>query len=218
MLKDRQMAPTPSDSTAEDALALRDWLVGLQLPPRAINPLRKDLEVVLGQREAGPGASGVLAGVDRAQFVAELYRDEGGLIRSIPSVGALVIEALREAIPPTRPAPAPKPAAPPPDEGWRAFELDDLGSPPPAEQAAAPADDAPPPAPARRRGRPRREPRPNPVADPPPQPAAVATPPPTAPSAPPEPEEAQIRRFWRQLHPQGRRAVLSYIAEQLIEG
>ncbi|NTW97182.1 MAG: hypothetical protein HGB28_01360 [Oscillochloris sp.] len=230
------MATTPHDSTTDRALALRDWLVGLQLPPRAINSLSRDLEVVLGQREGAAGKGGLLAGVDQEQFIAELYQDEGGMIRRIPSVGALTIEALREAIPRRREEPTPPSAE---EEGWRDFGLDDF-APHPVEQEAASADDsaddatASAPPPLRRRGRPRRADRAAPsapLADEGDQPkkrrgrprriAEASVAPAAAPaeaSAPPAPESdaAQIQQIWQQLHPQGRRAVLSYIAEQLV--
>jgi hypothetical protein len=253
------MATTPHSSNTDCAQKLLDWLAGLPLPPRAINPLLRDLEVLLGQRDDATGKSGVLVGVDQAQFVAELYGDEGGLIRRVPSVGALAIEALREAIPP----PSATSDTPSADEGWRAFTIDDLVSPlsedegAPETQAIAPEVIIPVPAP-KRRGRPRRADGPSAVpapqeyttqvpaasadsaaaptkrrgrprrsagdlADPvaPPVTVAAPTPPavslPTAPAdAPPELDEAQLRQLWRQLHPQGRRAVLGFIAEQLI--
>lgn len=84
----------------DQAQALLDWLTTLQLPSRVITPLRRDLEAVLSQDAGAPGKGGILVGLDHARFIDELYRDEGGQIRRIPSVGALVIETLREVIPP----------------------------------------------------------------------------------------------------------------------
>lgn len=242
------MATMPHDSNSDRAVALREWLERFQFPPRVINPLRRDLEVVIGERADTFGKAGVLAGFDQAQFIAELYKEDGGLIRRIPTVGALVIEALREVIPPrrvrsTKPAPV-TPLQPGPDEGWRDFELEEtvpsaalpaevpsstpspletlpLLEPPPRDQPDAP--------PRRGRGRPRRvdqaiqvrveevapkrprgRPRRVPV-----EATPLAPPPPPTPD-PVELSESDIRRLWHQLHPQGRRAVLSYMAEQLV--
>ncbi|MEI6775965.1 MAG: hypothetical protein WCK70_03605 [Chloroflexales bacterium] len=168
----------------QKALQLQAWLATFNLPPRVINPLRRALEVVMGEREGIPGKSNAIEGVDRAQFVKELYRPEGGVIRTLPAVGALVIEALREMIPPSyaaveTPPAVPPPAAPPPaDEGWREFEIDDgsvspVNDPDPLQDLPFVAPDlsasttcadgqdstadnpvAPPP---RRRGRPRKQ-------------------------------------------------------------
>ncbi len=168
----------------QKALQLQAWLATFNLPPRVINPLRRALEVVLGEREGIPGKSNAIEGMNRAQFVRELYRPEGGVIRTLPAVGALVIEALREVIPPSYAAVETPPAAPPPaappsaDEGWRDFEIDDSLAPPiddpdplqnqmfvapdlsasttcaDGQDSAADNPVAPPP---RRRGRPRKE-------------------------------------------------------------
>ncbi|NTV63588.1 MAG: hypothetical protein HGA65_08640 [Oscillochloris sp.] len=123
--------------------------------------------------------------------------------------------------------------APPTDEGWREFGLDDLPAPQ-QEAASTSAIEAPSPAteqpPRRKRGRPRRADR-QPVVRPAvvtpvvgsrpeisdPRPAPILQAAPTGEqSAAPEDEEALLRRLWQQLHPHGRRAVLSYIAEQLV--
>jgi hypothetical protein len=249
------------DDDRQKARQLRAWLTSLNLPPRVINPLRRDLEIVLGEREGAPGKGLGLVGMDQAMFVAELYRAEGGAIRQLPAVGALVIEALREVIPPARAAAKSKPAAPPPaapppaNEGWREFEIDDLVASPaapaelvelpdiaPAELVeelpaltisadglAAPADESL--APPRRRGRPRKHAklvsgqtlqRRSPMGGDaagagasPPAPTTEAPAPPE-PTVAPEPDESQLRQLWRELHPQGRRAVLGYISELLI--
>ncbi|MEI8308943.1 MAG: hypothetical protein WCF99_17910 [Chloroflexales bacterium] len=167
----------------QKARQLRAWLTTFTLPPRVINPLRRALEVVLGEREGVPDKGDGLAGIDCAQFVVELYRPEGGVIRTLPAVGALVIEALREVIPPPPPprmVVAAKPIAPPPaNEGWREFEIEDLlalsiddpdpiqaqpvvapdqppSLPPPAEIQESASDDSVAPLP-RRRGRPRKQ-------------------------------------------------------------
>ncbi len=87
---------------------LMDWLATFELPTRASNALRRDLEVTLGIR-AGKAGSGILATMDKAQFVEELYRANGGQIRNIPGVADTAISALRAAIPP--PAGAPDPTA-----------------------------------------------------------------------------------------------------------
>jgi hypothetical protein len=240
-----------SEDDRQKARQLQAWLITLDLPPRVINPLRRDLEVVLGEREGTPGKSGGLAGIDRERFVVELYRDEGGVIRKLPAVGALVIEALREVIPPLRATATTKRAAPPmPDEGWREFEIDEAPAPPaapptpvenqfidepdfltiaaPAETPVAPDDE--PPATPRRRGRPRKhtgaalgstQQRRTPAnitapAAPPPNPAVQALAPLEAVIAT-EPDESELRQLWRELHPQGRRAVLGYISELLIQ-
>jgi hypothetical protein len=231
-----------SEDDQQKARQLQAWLISLDLPPRVINPLRRDLEVVLGDREGTPGKNGGLAGIDRTQFVVELYRDEGGAIRRLPAVGALVIEALREVIPP-QPAPATTNRAVPPvpDEGWREFEIDEhpalpAGNPAlpavaaPADTLAVPAPDLP--ASPRRRGRPRKQANatPGPVQQRRPSAGVAAPTAPPAASAPvapvtafleapiaTEPDESELRQLWRELHPQGRRAVLGYISELLIQ-
>jgi hypothetical protein len=237
------------DDDRQKAQELQAWLTTLNLPPRVANPLRRALEVVLGEREGVPGKDVRIAGMDRAMFVAELYRPEGGAIRELPAVGALVIEALREVIPPPRPAVRMSPAAPPlPDEGWREFELDEAlaphaqpEAPPPlrvpdlpaitvhADTLPAPANDLP--TPPRRRGRPRKQVNTTPgltqqrrflvsiaapVALPSATTPAAQAPAPQEPAIATEPDESQLRQLWRELHPQGRRAVLGYISELLI--
>ncbi|NTW01386.1 MAG: hypothetical protein HGA19_08750 [Oscillochloris sp.] len=225
------MATMPQKTTIDRALDLRDWLAGLALPTRAFNPLRRDLELILRQHEESVSSSSVLAGMDRAQFVAELYHDDGGLIRRIPSVGALAIESLREVIPANLVPESELPTIPA-DEGWRDFEFDVAEDAPvvatngTAAPMAAPIADLPPPVPAKRRGRPPRVPQALAT-------AAVVTPaplvrspspPPRVPSSTPpslaprfvEPDESLFHQLWKQLHPQGRRAVLNYIAEQLV--
>ncbi len=71
------MARKLTKPTVKQAQTLLDWLVSLNLPTRVINALRRDLEVVMGQREGGDGR-GVLAGFDPARFTGECWQ---GLIR-----------------------------------------------------------------------------------------------------------------------------------------
>jgi|GEM_PF-3166220 len=82
---------------AKQAQTLLVWLESLDLPTRVINALRRDLEVVTGEREDEDG--GVLAGFDQTRFIEELYQKRGGQIGKVPSVAASAIEALRAAIP-----------------------------------------------------------------------------------------------------------------------
>jgi hypothetical protein len=102
------MAKQRIDPAVARAHAMMDWLASLNLPTRASNALRRDLEVTLGIR-AGKAGSGTLATMDQAQFVAELYRANGGKIRTIPGVADTAISALRAVIPP--PAGMPDPTA-----------------------------------------------------------------------------------------------------------
>jgi hypothetical protein len=90
------MARKRTKATRE-AQALLVWLESLELPTRVINALRRDLEVVTGEREDEDG--GVLAGFDQARFTEELYQKRGGQVAKVPSVAASAIEALRAAIP-----------------------------------------------------------------------------------------------------------------------
>lgn len=82
---------------AKQAQTLLVWLESLNLPTRVINALRRDLEVVTGEREDEDG--GVLAGFDQARFTEELYQKRGGQVGRVPSVAASAVEALRAAIP-----------------------------------------------------------------------------------------------------------------------
>jgi len=165
--KDAEMARKRIDPTVGRAQEVQEWLESLELEPRVINALRRELEVVQGTREGIPGKRGALDGIDRARFVAELYREQGGMLRLVPSVGAHAIAALRLAIP----APARANGAHPlPDDDN--FVLPPLDAAPPAADAAPPEAEAPtvapappvavpelaeaPPAPAKRRGRPPR--------------------------------------------------------------
>jgi hypothetical protein len=102
------MAKKSVDPATARAHDLMDWLATLDLPTRASNALRRDLEVTLGIR-AGKAGSGTLATMDQAQFVEELYRANGGKIRTIPGVADTAISALRAVIPP--PAGMPDPTA-----------------------------------------------------------------------------------------------------------
>jgi hypothetical protein len=83
---------------AKQAHVLLVWLEGLGLPTRVINALRRDLEVITGEREGEKGA-GVLAGFDQARFTEELYQPRGGQIGKVPTVAKGAIDALRAAIP-----------------------------------------------------------------------------------------------------------------------
>lgn len=83
---------------AKEAQTLLVWLETLELPTRVINALRRDLEVVTGEREGEEG-SGVLAGYDQTRFIEELYRPRGGQIGQVPAVAKSAIETLRTAIP-----------------------------------------------------------------------------------------------------------------------
>lgn len=83
---------------AKEAQTLLVWLETLELPTRVINALRRDLEVVTGERE-GEDGSGVLAGYDQTRFIEELYRPRGGQVGKVPSVAKSAIETLRATIP-----------------------------------------------------------------------------------------------------------------------
>jgi hypothetical protein len=83
---------------AKQAQALLGWLEGLGLPTRVINALRRDLEVITGEREGEEG-SGVLAGLDQARFTEELYQPRGGQVGKVPTVAKGAIDALRATIP-----------------------------------------------------------------------------------------------------------------------
>ena len=165
--KDAEMARKRIDPTVGRAQEVQEWLESLELEPRVINALRRELEVVQGTREGIPGKRGALDGVDRARFVAELYREQGGMLRLVPSVGAHAIAALRLAIPAPARANGAHPL--PHDDNFVLPPLDDA---PPAADAAPPEAEAPtvapappvavpelveaPPAPAKRRCRPPR--------------------------------------------------------------
>lgn len=82
---------------AKQAQTLLVWLESLELPARVINVLRRDLEVVTGEREDEDG--GVPAGFDQARFIEEPCQKRGGQVGKVPSVAASAIEALRAAIP-----------------------------------------------------------------------------------------------------------------------
>lgn len=91
------MAPKRTKD-AKQAQALLVWLESLKLPTRVINALRRDLEVITGERK-GEDGSGVLAGFDRVRFIEELYRPQGGQVGNVPSVAKGAIDSLRAAIP-----------------------------------------------------------------------------------------------------------------------
>jgi hypothetical protein len=93
--KDEAMA-LKRTKTAKQARTLLAWLETLALPTRAINALRRDLQTVSGEHE-GEAGSGVLANIDQASFVEELYRPRGGQVAQV--LAASAIEALRAAIP-----------------------------------------------------------------------------------------------------------------------
>lgn len=118
------MAKKSIDPAIARAHDLMDWLATLDLPNRTSNALRRDLEVTLGIR-AGKEGSGALAAMDQAQFVAELYRANGGKIRKIPGIADTAISALRAVIAP--PAGVPDPTA------------DDFTLPPLEDEEPAPA-------------------------------------------------------------------------------
>lgn len=90
--------PRKRTKAAKQAHTLLVWLETLGLPARVINALRRDLEVVTGEREGEEG-SGILVGFNQAQFTEELYQKRGGQVGKVPSVAASAIEALRAAIP-----------------------------------------------------------------------------------------------------------------------
>lgn len=119
---------------AKQAQSLLDWLESLELPTRVINALRRDLEVVTGEREGEDGA-GVLAGLDQAQFTEELYRPRGGQIGKVPTVAKGAIDALRAAIP-----------APVSDDSIEAAPLaqdSELASDAPKSAALTPSEETP---------------------------------------------------------------------------
>lgn len=82
---------------AKQAQALLVWLESLELPTRVLGALRRDLEVITGEREGEEG-SGVLAGFDQARFTEELYQKRGGQVSKVPTVAKGAIDALRAAI------------------------------------------------------------------------------------------------------------------------
>ena len=88
-------------ATAGRAAELQAWLESLGLANRVLNPLRRELEVVRGKREAGEviGTGTVLRDLGREEFAAELYRDGGGRLTELPNVGGSAITALRAVIP-----------------------------------------------------------------------------------------------------------------------
>lgn len=134
---------------AEVAAELQGWLEGLGLEARVIGALRRELEFVRGLRADATGRGGALAGVDRARFVEELHRDDGGLLRRVPALGPSAMETLRAAIPAPprgRRAQGARVAAPP---------VAETPAPPQAPAPVTPAapDEAPPPARGRRRAR-----------------------------------------------------------------
>lgn len=149
---------------ARNAEELQTWLEGLGLNNRVLNPLRRELEVVQGKREAGEviGAGTVLGGMGRKEFAAELYRDGGGRLTELPNVGASAITALRAVIP-----------APASTNGARASGDDEEPRAAPAEAAPEAAEVAP--AASRRRGKGARgQDTPEAIADPEPAPEAPA--------------------------------------------
>jgi hypothetical protein len=266
------MAKQRIDPAIARAHTMMEWLATFDLPTRASNALRRDLEVTLGIR-VGKAGSGTLAAMDQAQFVEELYSANGGKIRNIPGVADTAISALRAVIPPPagtpdptaddftlppldddEPMPAAQKFVPPardqhkpashrldddaalhpavhfgadPEEEDHAAELAELAELDAASHVAAAPNRRVP----RRRGRPRRTP---PPVAPPPEPTIGATSPAFA-MVTPEPlrlaasrslppgttvamtEEARLLHLWSGLHPQGRRATLSFIATLVAE-
>lgn len=89
--------PRKHTKLAKQAHALLVWLETLGLPARVINALRRDLEVITGERE-GEGSAGVLAGFDQARFTEELYQPRGGQVGKVPTVAKDAISTLRAAI------------------------------------------------------------------------------------------------------------------------
>ena len=83
------MAPRRTKA-AKQAQTLLVWLESLDLPARVLGALRRDLEVITGEREGEEGA-GVLAGFDQARFTDELYQKRGGQVGKVPSVAASAI-------------------------------------------------------------------------------------------------------------------------------
>lgn len=94
------MARKRVDPDARNAKELQTWLEGLGLSNRVLNPLRRELEVVQGKRDAGEviGTGRVLRGMGRKEFAAELHRD-GGRLTELPNIGASAITALQAVIP-----------------------------------------------------------------------------------------------------------------------
>jgi hypothetical protein len=269
-------------ATVKQAEALLTWLVTLELPTRALNALRRDLEVVAGQREGEEG-SGVLVGLDQARFAEELHRPGGGQVGKVPGVAKGAIEALRAAIPApasvdsvveagdgsdlapesavveeampegavveaveAMPEGADAEAVEAAPEGAVAEAVEAMPEGAVAEAVEAGQDDEAPeilepaPEPAKRRGRPPRKAVTSDAIEPlseapakrrgrPPRsdtapaapPAAVAAPqrapaPVTPPAA--DPSFAVFLRLWRELHPQGRRAAMHFMADLAAEG
>lgn len=97
MPKDMDM-PRKRTKAAKQAQALLVWLESLELPTRVINALRRDLEVITGEREGEEG-SGILTGIDQARFAEELYLSRGGQVGKVPTVAKGAIDVLRAVIP-----------------------------------------------------------------------------------------------------------------------
>jgi hypothetical protein len=210
-------------SVVESAADLRAWFMALDLPTRTINALQRDLDVVIGQRE-GKAGSGVLAHMDREMFRAELYRANGGKIRSIPGIADTSIAALRANI--TPPDDVPNPLS----EDFTLPPLDDddlmaLNDADPAPIVAeAPRMSAPERRVPRRRGRPplQRTATPPvhhvlPEPDLPPVSPLIVQPVPTPVLSEVNLEDDRILQLWAALHPQGRRAALGFMATLVLE-
>lgn len=226
-----------TDNAAETGRSLLAWLREQPIKGRWMSGLERDLDVVTGERPAVAGYTGVLAGLTPERFVEELHTDNGGQVGQIYRFGRQALIDLREALPVS----AANGAAPAAGERGRddAAEVPQ-DTPEPAGAAIEPSDEAP----ARRRRQRRVAPQEPTAADPAapgeeasarrrrrrssvPDPTALEPSPAAAPLAPStaepitsdalDPGTAQLLRLWRELHPQGRRAVTAYIAALLIE-
>lgn len=226
-----------TDNAAETGRSLLAWLREQPIKGRWMSGLERDLDVVTGERPTVAGYTGVLAGLTPERFVEELHTDNGGQVGQVYRFGRQALIDLRESLP----ASAANGAAPAAGEGGRedAAEVPQ-DTPEPAGAAIEPSDEAParrrrqrraaPPEPtaadpaapseeASARRRRRRSSVPNPTALEPSPAAAPLAPPRAEPSTSdaPDPRTAQLLRLWRELHPQGRRAVTAYIAALLVE-
>jgi hypothetical protein len=221
----------------ERAEAVRFWLLGLGLSSRATSAIQQELGGIIDNDPGGYiNGARPLAGLTVDDFIAELHKPNAGLVSKVRGVGTGILADLRAKVPPTANGHPDLSALAEydPDEG-----LGELVSLPssveevPVVEAVSevelPFEMIPP----KRRGRPKRTDAP--LNEHPrlkqkdlkeavapakfePAPELVATP--VAPSTGTERYEPDFEHFlklWASLHPQGRRAVVGYMSELIIE-
>lgn len=221
----------------ERAEAVRFWLLGLGLSSRATSAIQQELGGIIDNDPGGYiNGARPLAGLTVEDFIAELHKPNAGLVGKVRGVGTGILAELRSKIPPIANSHPDLSALAEydPDESLGAFV------PPPLSVEEVPVVEAvsevEPPLemiPPKRRGRPKRTDVP--LNSPPlrkrkalkevvvsaedePVPILVATPVETNTGTERyEPDFEHFLKLWASLHPQGRRAVVGYMSELLIE-